>query len=82
MLEFDLAIGSWLRKGSMYSLAWEMVDWSGRMVNLPTSKNGEPLHIPLNANALAALKAVYGHGATGRVFQSIKTGNPLANGRQ
>ena len=58
-----------------------MVDWDGRMLNLPTSKNGEPLHIPLNANAVAALKAVYRKGATGRVFQSVKTGNPLENGR-
>jgi integrase len=81
MPEFDLAISTGLRKGSMYGLMWEMVDWNGRMLNLPTSKNGQPLHIPLNAAALAALRAVYQRGATGRVFQSIKTGNPLENGR-
>ncbi len=81
MPEFDLAVSTGLRKGSMYSLTWEMVDWAGRMLNLPTSKNGEPLHIPLNAAALAALRIVYQRGATGRVFQSSKTGNPLENGR-
>jgi integrase len=81
MPEFNLAVSTGLRKGSMYGLTWEMVDLNGRMLNVPTSKNGEPLHIPLNAAALAALGAVYQDGATGRVFQSIKTGNPLENAR-
>jgi len=80
--EFELAISTGLRKGSMYALTWPMVDWTGRMLNIPTSKNGEALHIPLNAAALAALKVVYQRGdGTGRVFESAKTGNPLQNGR-
>lgn len=80
--EFELAISTGLRKGSMYALTWAMVDWTGRMLNIPTSKNGEPLHIPLNAVGLAALRSVYQQGdGTGRVFQSAKTGNPLENGR-
>jgi integrase len=80
--EFELGLSSGLRKGSMYSLAWEMVDWTGRMLNIPTSKNGEALHIPLNNAALAALKTVYRRGEqTGRVFQSEKTGKPLGNSR-
>jgi len=33
-------------RGIMYSLAREMVDWNRRKLNLPTSKNGEPLRIP------------------------------------
>ncbi|MGC1907724.1 MAG: tyrosine-type recombinase/integrase, partial [Candidatus Acidiferrum sp.] len=57
--EFELAINTGLRKGSMYGLTWSMVDWSGRMLNIPTSKNGEALHIPLNHAAFAALKTVY-----------------------
>ena len=80
--EFSLAIATGLRKGSMYGLAWEMVDWTGRMLNIPTSKNGEALHVPLNNAALAALRTVYQRGEkTGRVFQSGKTGKPLANSR-
>ena len=57
--EFELGLSTGLRKGSQYALTWEMVDWEGRMLNIPTSKNGERLHIPLNAAALAALKLVY-----------------------
>ena len=47
--------------GSMYALTWEMVDWDGRMLNIPTNKNGEALHIPLNSTAMAALTKRYGH---------------------
>ena len=41
-----LAVCTGPRKGRMYSLTWEMVDWSGRKLNLPTCKNGKPLRIP------------------------------------
>jgi hypothetical protein len=59
-----------------------MVDWKGRMLNIPTSKNGEALHVPLNNAALAALRTVHQRGQkSGRVFQSEKTGKPLANSR-
>jgi integrase len=81
--EFELALNSGLRKGSMYSLTWAMVDWTGRMLNIPTSKNGEALHISLNNAALAALENVHQRGEKlGRVFQSEKTGEPLASSRR
>jgi integrase len=52
------------------------------MLNIPTSKNGEALHIPLNNAAFAALKTVYQRGLkTGRAFQSRKTGEALFNSR-
>jgi integrase len=66
----------------MYSLTWSMVDWTSRMLNIPTSKNGEALHIPLNNAASAALKNVHQRGEKiVRVFQSEKKGEPLANSR-
>lgn len=82
MPELDLAINTGLRKGSQYSLTWEMVDWNGRMLNVPRTKNEEPIHVPLNDAAIAALRVVHGRGdGRGRVFQSAKTGEPLENGR-
>jgi hypothetical protein len=52
------------------------------MLNIPTSKNGEALDIPLNNAALVALENVHQRGEKiGRVFQSEKTGEPLANSR-
>ncbi len=80
LAEFELAASTGLRMGSMYGLTWEMVDWNGRMLNIPTSKNGEALHIPLNNAAMAALKTVYQRGEkNGRIFRSEKTGEPLEN---
>lgn len=82
LAEFELAASTGLRMGSMYGLTWEMVDWNGRMLNIPTSKNGEALHIPLNNAAIAALKAVYqSAGKSGRIFRSERTGEPLENWR-
>jgi integrase len=96
MPELIFAMNTGLRKGSMYSLTWEMLDWKGRMLHIPTSKNGEPLHVPLNQAALSALKTVYSRekkkerdaleavksrNKTGRVFASEKTGEPLENSR-
>src|SRR6266478_3065212 len=82
MPEFDLAINTGLRKGSEYGLAWDMVDFRGRMLNIPRTKNEEPIHVPLNDAAVAALRVVHDRGdGRGRVFQSEKTGEPLENGR-
>ena len=82
MPEFDLAINTGLRKGSQYGLTWDMVDWKGRMLNIPRTKNEEPNHVPLNDAAVAALRVVHDRGeARGRVFQSARTGEPLENGR-
>jgi integrase len=80
--ELDLAINTGLRKGSQYSLTWDMVDFRGRMFNVPRTKNEEPIHVPLNDAAVAALRVVHSRGeGKGRVFQSAKTGEPLKNGR-
>jgi integrase len=80
--ELDLAINTGLRKGSQYSLTWDMVDFRGRMLNIPRTKNEEPIHVPLNDAAVAALRVVHARGdGKGRVFHSEKTGAPLENGR-
>src|SRR5229473_8412163 len=84
MPELDLAINTGLRKGSQYALTWDMVDWKSRELHIPNTetKNGEPLHVPLNDAAIVALKVVFEAGnAKGRVFKSKKTGDPLENGR-
>jgi integrase len=82
MPELDLALSTGLRMSSMYGLTWSMVDWDRRMLNIPTSKNGEALHIPLNNAAMAALRTVFQRGEkTGRIFRSDKTGRPLENWR-
>ena len=52
------------------------------MLNVPRTKNEEPIHVLLNDAAVAALRVVHSRGeGKGRVFQSAKTGEPLENGR-
>src|SRR4029077_19853240 len=80
--ERDLAINTGLRKGSQYSLTRDMVDFRGRMLNVPRTKNEEPINVPLNDAAVAALRVAHSRGeGRGRVFQSAKTGEPLEHGR-
>ena len=80
--ESDLAINTGLRKGSQYSLTRDMVDFRSRMLNVPRTKNEEPINVPLNDAAVAALGVAHSRGeGRGRVFQSAKTGAPLENGR-
>jgi len=61
-----------------------MVDWKSRELHIPNTdvKDGEALHVPLNAAAIAALKVAFGaRDGIGRVFNPKKTGDPLENGR-
>jgi integrase len=68
--ELDVAINIGIRKGSQYGLTWGMVDWKSRELHIPNTetKNGEPLHVPLNDTAIAAFKMVFeGGDGKGRV---------------
>ena len=52
------------------------------MLNIPRTKNEEPVHVPLNDSAAAALRVVHNLGdGRGCVFQSAKPGDPPENGR-
>jgi integrase len=80
--EFDLAINTGIRQGSQYGLTWDMVDWKGRMLNIARTQNEEPVHVPLNDAAVAALRVVESPGdGRGRVFQSARTREPLEDSR-
>jgi hypothetical protein len=41
--ELDRAINTGLRKGSQYGLTWDMGHWKVRMLNIPRTKNEEPV---------------------------------------
>jgi integrase len=59
-----------------------MVDWEARTLHIPCTKNEEAIHVPLNDAAVAALKVVFERvTGKGRVFQTIRTGDPLENSR-
>ena len=56
--EFIFALSTGLRLGSQYGATYEMIDWTRNVLDLPRTKNDEPVHVPLNADALAAIRSL------------------------
>jgi integrase len=76
--ELTLSLSTGLRRGSLYQdLVWENIDLAARVATVPRTKNGEPVHIPLNADAMKALMVFHARGdGTGRVVRNM-AGEPL-----
>ena len=53
-----LAAHTGLRRGSLFNLRWDQIDFENRVIRIPRTKNGRPLSMPLNATALKTLKAL------------------------
>jgi integrase len=70
--EMDLALHTGLRRGSMYlDLVWENVDLAGRVATVPRTKNGQPVHVPLNNDVVRALLIFRSRAdGTGRVLRN------------
>ena len=76
--ELTLALNTGLRRRSMYiDLVWEHIDLNGRLATVPRTKNGDAVHVPLNADAIRALMIFRSRGdGTGRVVRN-SAGEPL-----
>ncbi len=57
-----LAVFTGLRRGNLLGLRWEWIDWTNRVVRVPTTKSGKPLAIPLNATAHDVLRGLWESG--------------------
>ena len=70
--EVDLAIHTGLRRTNMYvDLVWENVDLKERIATIPTTKNDDPVYIPLNEDAMRALMVFRSRGdRKGRVIRN------------
>ena len=53
-----LAVHTGLRRGSLFNLRWDQVDFANRVMRIPRTKSGRPLSLPLNATALTTLQAL------------------------
>ena len=79
--ELDVALHTGLRRGEQYSLTWDDVDFSTKLLSVSLTKNGETRHIPLNTAALAAFNELYRNSSgVGYVFTS-RHGDRLLKGR-
>jgi integrase len=54
-----LSVHTGLRRGSLFHLRWDSVDFLNRVVRIPRTKSGRPLALPLNATVLTILQALY-----------------------
>jgi integrase len=54
--EFIFAPNTGLRLSSQYGVTYGMIDWTRNVLDIPRTKNDEPVHIPLNSDVLAALR--------------------------
>jgi integrase len=57
-LEVTIAIGTGLRKGNQYGLRWEYCDFTGRVINIPRTKNRDPFTVPMIDDVYEALHAL------------------------
>ena len=55
--QLDLALNTGLRLSEQYGLTWDCIDFDRRTLTIPLSKNGDLRHVPLNDEALSALRA-------------------------
>lgn len=56
--DVQLALNTGMRAGEQFGLKWRDVDMEGRTIALHSTKNGNPRYLPLNDDALAALRAL------------------------
>jgi site-specific recombinase XerD len=76
--ELTLALNTGLRSSSMYrDLLWKNVDLPARIATVPQTKNGHPVHIPLNADAMKALMIFRSRGDGTGVVVRNQGGEPL-----
>jgi integrase len=54
-----LAVHTGLRRGSLFNLRWDHVDFLNRVVRIPRTKSGRPHAVPLNATVLTTLQTLY-----------------------
>jgi integrase len=51
-----IAITTGARKGNIMQLHWEWIDWEHAVANIPKTKNGDPLQMPLVPEVMQLLK--------------------------
>ena len=58
LAEFIFALKTGLRLSSQYSATYGMIDWTRNVLDLPRTKNDEPVHVPLNDDVLAVIRSL------------------------
>src|SRR4029079_4906576 len=51
-----LAAHTGLRRGSLFNLRWDQIDFANSVMRIPRTKSGRPLSVPLNVTAKTTLE--------------------------
>ena len=57
-----LSVHTGLRRGSLFNLRWDYLDFLNSVVRVPRTKSGRPHAVPLNATVVTTLQALYRSG--------------------
>jgi integrase len=74
-----MALHTGMRRGEIFNLKWEDVDFRTRLLRVRNSKSGEPRQIPLDETLVDTLKDLPSRFAKGYVFPSPQTGGRLTD---
>ena len=73
LAEFVFALNTGLRLSSQYGATYEMIDWGRNVLDVPRTKNDEPVHVPLNSEVLAAISSLSSwRERTGPIFRNLR----------
>lgn len=74
--EVIFALSTGLRLSSQYGATYEMMDWSRNVLDIPRTKNDEPVHVPLNSEVLAAFRTLPSWSERkGPIFRNLRHPN-------
>ena len=73
-----LAIHTGLRRGSLFNLRWDQIDFANRVVRIPRTKSGRPLSLPMNATTISTLQTLHAAGDLTSPYVFPHTAGPKA----
>ena len=53
-----LAIGTGMRRGDLFTLTWERIDFQRGLIYVPNSKTGRDYSVPMNEEVRSTLKQI------------------------
>ncbi len=73
-----LAIHTGLRRGSLFNLRWDQIDFANRVMRIPRTKSGRPLSLPMNATTISTLQTLHAAGDLTSPYVFPHTAGPKA----
>jgi site-specific recombinase XerD len=75
-----VALNTGMRRGEIFELKWDDLDFEKREIRIPKSKSGKMRFLPMNSVLLGLLKSLGGETkAEGHVFVNPETGMPYTD---